>query len=629
MSTFITLLVSLLSQSVLSQEVHFQPNKNNGVQTIPIIEVKPAQRQDPFTHQMIGDDASQILQAAFAHAGVDLGGQIQSASGPATRKPSIFSPSRLRNAIRLPSLSSFSRRKVTPVPSMFAIPIMGNHHHHPQHQHHVFNHQIINPTNNNQFHHKQNNQIKYNQDNQPSASSIVHQTIIHPASGHHQMMSPPPTFILHHPGSGYQLPYNPIKDQYHVQSSAPMNERKSGAIILPVSASQGIPVVTQVIMSPTPPSVMTSVTHMSTDHNHHHHNFQSSPILSVTKARPNEGSNYHNSQDNNQWTPTSANAGNTSPHYVNGFKPINHQRRYQDNRNAAINQLDSAPSSISSVNLTNNHHGHHQTSTTIGTTESIAPFSTNHFTTSDAVTPPVIPISAALTSSISSANPPSSSLSSSATSTTPGFSSSEDNLDMNSISNSKKPSGNSFYDAFNKYHSELSAALNGWKYNSSSKSQSGSGDSLDKLDPVYDPNESSSSTQSSNDLLKFINPIKISSSSSSIYSNSKHLHQSINPNVLLEQINKNAGRSRLDCKNKDLGWCDFYTESYPTWVPFFFLIQHLLITCRIIALRIFDTLFDTINSFWGKKIPHMKVDWNPLLSSSDLFHLRIMILTND
>lgn len=62
-----------------------------------------------------GDDASALLQEAFAQAGVDLGGPITPVM-PVTRRFSLVD--RLR-AIKLPlpSFASFSRRKVTPVPN--------------------------------------------------------------------------------------------------------------------------------------------------------------------------------------------------------------------------------------------------------------------------------------------------------------------------------------------------------------------------------------------------------------------------------------------------------------------------------------------------------------------------------
>lgn len=60
------------------------------------------------------------------------------------------------------------------------------------------------------------------------------------------------------------------------------------------------------------------------------------------------------------------------------------------------------------------------------------------------------------------------------------------------------------------------------------------------------------------DLLKF-HPIKLTAGDSA---NNKIGFQ-INPTNLLEQINREANRRSIDCKNKDLGWCD-YTDNYPT-----------------------------------------------------------------
>jgi hypothetical protein len=68
-----------------------------------------------------GDDASAILQEAFAQAGVDLGGPIVPVA-PAAPRLSLVQ--RLRNIrLPLPSFSAFSRRKVTPGPNML-IPLM-------------------------------------------------------------------------------------------------------------------------------------------------------------------------------------------------------------------------------------------------------------------------------------------------------------------------------------------------------------------------------------------------------------------------------------------------------------------------------------------------------------------------
>lgn len=60
------------------------------------------------------------------------------------------------------------------------------------------------------------------------------------------------------------------------------------------------------------------------------------------------------------------------------------------------------------------------------------------------------------------------------------------------------------------------------------------------------------------DLLKF-HPIKLTAGESG----SNKLAFQINPANLLEQINREADRRSIDCKNKDLGWCD-YTDNYPT-----------------------------------------------------------------
>lgn len=65
------------------------------------------------------DDASSVLQAAFAHAGISLGDGI-AFPAPPTRRPGFFSAARLRN-LKLPS---FGRRKVAaPLPML--VPIMG------------------------------------------------------------------------------------------------------------------------------------------------------------------------------------------------------------------------------------------------------------------------------------------------------------------------------------------------------------------------------------------------------------------------------------------------------------------------------------------------------------------------
>lgn len=71
-------------------------------------------------------------------------------------------------------------------------------------------------------------------------------------------------------------------------------------------------------------------------------------------------------------------------------------------------------------------------------------------------------------------------------------------------------------------------------------------------------NPENSSSNPVDDLLKF-HPIKLNGGDAG----SNKIGFQINPSNLLEQINREANRRSIDCKNKDLGWCD-YTDNYPT-----------------------------------------------------------------
>lgn len=68
---------------------------------------------------------------------------------------------------------------------------------------------------------------------------------------------------------------------------------------------------------------------------------------------------------------------------------------------------------------------------------------------------------------------------------------------------------------------------------------------------LYSPSSSSSSSSGSFSSIRFKKPTTTMTSFT------------INPSALLEQISKvNTNRNTLSCKNKDLGWCD-YSDSYP------------------------------------------------------------------
>ncbi|KAI1291930.1 hypothetical protein HDE_07329 [Halotydeus destructor] len=95
------------------------------VVTTLVVTVTPKPQDQDMYNLYSGEDASQVLQAAFAHAGISLGDGI----GPMshfmpTKRPTIWqsSAAKLRN-LKLPSLPTFGRRKVSHMPML--LPIMG------------------------------------------------------------------------------------------------------------------------------------------------------------------------------------------------------------------------------------------------------------------------------------------------------------------------------------------------------------------------------------------------------------------------------------------------------------------------------------------------------------------------
>ena len=75
---------------------------------------------------------------------------------------------------------------------------------------------------------------------------------------------------------------------------------------------------------------------------------------------------------------------------------------------------------------------------------------------------------------------------------------------------------------------------------------------------LYTPSSSFSTSLSSSDSTS--TPIRFKKPTTTMTS------FTINPSALLQQISKvNTNRNSLSCKNKDLGWCDF-SDSYPEWV---------------------------------------------------------------